>query len=118
LEGEGGGGRGRKEKPWVGRRVFVPPPSCSIISEASEAVCIPHAISFGLPDTNEVVCIPHTILFGLLDANKVVCIPHTVSFGLPHVNEQCAAHTLLCSSSFIPHHLGGILSSNSKNKAA
>ena len=72
------GGGGREE-------AFAPPPFCSIISEASEAVCIPHTGSFNLPD-----------------ANKVVCIPHTISFGLPDVNEQCATHTPLCLSFFIP----------------
>ena len=120
-EGEGGESRNRR---WG--RAFVPPPSCSFISEASEMVCTPHTSSFGLPDVNEAVCIPHTILFDLPDTsevvciphtisldlpnpNEVVCIPHTVSFGLPDANEPCASHTLLCSSVFIPpYHLGGI----------
>ena len=106
----------------------MPPPSCSVVSEASETVCTPHTGSFGLPNANETVCtphtgsfglpnaneavcIPHTVSFDLPNANEAVCIPHTVSFGLPDANEQCASHTPLCSSFFIPpHHLGGILS--------
>ena len=48
----------------------MPPPSCSVISEANEAVCVPHAISFGLPDANEAVCVPHTVSVGLPDANE------------------------------------------------
>ena len=54
----------------VERRVFVPPPSCSIISEASEVVCTQHSSLFNLPDVNEVVCISHTILFGLPDIDE------------------------------------------------
>ena len=74
----------------------MPPPSCSVISEANEAVCVPHAISFGLPD-----------------ANKAVCVPHAISVGLPDVNEWCAAHTPLHSSSFIPPiGWGGVSSKN------
>jgi len=120
----------------VGRRAFVPPPSCSVISEDSEAVCVPHAVSFGLPDANEAVCNPHAVSFGLPDANEAVCNPHTVSFDLPDANEAvcnphavsfrlpdanewCATHTLLRSSSFIPPIVwGGIISSNSRNEAA
>ena len=63
----------------------MPPPSCTIIPEASEVVCNPHTVSFALPDVNEAVWIPHTALFGLPDAD-----------------EQCASHTLLHSSFFIP----------------
>ena len=113
-----------KEEGEGGR--LCPPPSCSIVSKASETVCTPHTDSFGLPDTNEAVCIPHTISFDLPDTsevvcvphtisldlpnpNKAVCIPHTVSFGLPNANEQCASHTPLRPSVFIPpYHLGGI----------
>ena len=85
-------------KPWVGRREFVPPPSCSIISEASK-----------------VVYVPHTILFDPLNTSKAVCNPHTISFGLPNANDWCATHTLLHLSSFIPPcHSGGILSSNNR----
>ena len=62
--------KGRGNPGGAGRRVFVPPPSCSIVSEASEAVCTPHTSLFDLPDVNEVVCIPHTTSFGLLDTNK------------------------------------------------
>ena len=54
----------------------MPPPSCSVISEASETVCTPHTSSFGLPDANEVVCIPHTISFDLPDTSEVVCPTH------------------------------------------
>ena len=79
----------------------MPPPSCSIVPEASEMVCNPHAAFFDLPDPNE-----------------AVCNPHIVSFGLADVNEQCATHTPLHLSFFIPlYRLGGILSCNSKNKA-
>jgi hypothetical protein len=123
--GEGGGGRRRKRKPRVGRRAFVPPPSCSVVSEASETVCTPHTGSFGLPDANEAVCIlhtgsfdlpdaseavciPHTVSHDLPDTNEAVCIPHTVSFGLPDANERCTSHTPLRSSVFIPpYRLGG-----------
>jgi len=63
----------------------VAPPSCSIVPEPSEVVCNPHAASFDLPD-----------------ANETVCNPHTISFGLPDANEQCATHTPLRSSVFIP----------------
>ena len=57
------------------------------LPNGSEAVCIPHTISFGLLDTNKVVYNPHTISFGLPDANEAVCIPHTVSFDLPDTSE-------------------------------
>ena len=79
----------------------MPPPSCTVVPEASEAVCNPHTVSFDLPD-----------------ANEAVCIPHTASFGLPDANERCASHTPLCSSFYPPHRLGGILSSNGKNEVA
>ena len=109
----------RKGKPRVGRRAFVPPPSCSVVLEASEAVCNPHTISFGFPDANEAACIPHAASFDLSDANETVCNPHSVLFGLPDVNERCATHTPLGSSFFYPPQtMGGILSSNSKNEAA
>ena len=126
----------RKGKPRVGRRAFVPPPSCSIVLEASEAacgihttsfnlpdaseaVCNPHTVSFGFPDANEAACIPHAASFNLSDANETVCNPHSVLFGLPDVNERCATHTPLGSSFFYPPQtMGGILSSNSKNEAA
>ena len=114
----------------------MPPPSCSVVLEASEvvwiphatsfdlpdaskAVCNPHTISFSFPDANEVACIPHAASFDLSDANEMVCNPHSVSFGLPDANEQCATHTPLGSSFFYPPQtMGGILSSNSKNEAA
>ena len=95
------GKEGEKGNCRWGGGCLCPPPSCSIISQDSKAVCIPHAISFGLLDTNEVVCNPLTILFGLPDANEAVCNPYTILFCLPDANEQCAAHTLLHSSSFI-----------------
>ena len=110
----------RKGKPRVGRRAFVPPPSCSIVLEASEVVWIPHATSFDLPDASKAVCNPHTVSFGFPDANKVACIPHTASFnlparqcahtvlfGLPDANEQCATHTPLSLSFYPPPSFGG-----------
>ena len=66
--GVGGGKRRGKEakgKLRVGRRAFVPPPSCSVVSAASEMVCTPHTGSFGLPDANERCAIPHTAPFEL-----------------------------------------------------
>ena len=85
----------------MGRRAFVPLPSCTVIPEASEAVCNPHTVSFGFPDANEAACIPHAASFDLSDANEMVCNPHSVSFGLPDANERCATHTLLSSSFFL-----------------
>jgi len=43
----------------------VPPPSCSVVSAASETVCTPHTGLFGLPDANEQCAIPHTAPFEL-----------------------------------------------------
>ena len=114
----------------------MPPPSCSVVLEASEAVWIPHTalfnlpdaseavcnprtVSFGFPDTNKAACIPHAASFNLSDANEMVCNPHSVLFGLPDANEWCATHTPLGSSFFYPPQtMGGILSSNSKNEVA
>ena len=70
----------RKGQPRVGKRAFMPLLSRGVIPEASEAVCIPHTVSFGFPD-----------------ASEVVCSPRTISFGLPGANERCAPHTPLHS---------------------
>ena len=77
----------------------MPPPSCTVIPEASEAVCNPHTVLFDLPDANEAVCIPHHLIWPSR-REQAVCIPHTALFKL----------------FYPPHHLGGILSSNGKNK--
>ena len=69
-------------------------PSCSVILEASEAACIPHAASFDLPDTNEEACIPHASSFDFLDTNEAGCIPHAASFDPPDASEPvCVPHT-------------------------
>jgi len=92
-EGEGGAGAGKANRGWGGS-TFVLPPSCDIVPDASEAVCIPHAASFDV-----------------LDACETVCIPHTASFVLPGPNERCVSHTPLRSSLFYsPVVLRGILS--------
>jgi hypothetical protein len=102
------GERERKEKLRVGRKaVWIPHAASFNLPDASEAVCNPHTISFDLPDTNEVVWIPHAVLFDLPNTNKAVWIPHATLFGLPDANEQCATHTPLRSSFFIPLSFGG-----------
>jgi len=101
---EGYQGRKRKGNPWVGRRVFVPLHSHSIIPEASEVVCIPHTILFGFPDVSEVVCSPHTILFGLPVQTSGVHPTHPCSdfFLSPPViwgeiwSEQVGVNTTCC----------------------
>ena len=99
----GGRKRGKereKGETTVGRRAFVPPPSCTIVPEASK-----------------VVCNPNTVLFDLPDANEVVCILHTALFGLPDANERCVGCTPLCSSFFIPFIVwGGFFPATAKTR--
>ena len=98
-EGEGE----RKGKPWVGRRAFVAPPSCSNVPEASKVVCISHTISFEL-------FYPPPTVGGILSKNEVDYSPQQQEDSLLTMMEQCDGyHTAPISFHLTPPMMGAFL---------
>jgi hypothetical protein len=134
--GEGGGGRRRKRKPRVGRRAFVPPPSCSVVSEASETVCT-HTPARSAFQTRTRRCASYTPARSTFQMPARRCASHTPSrTTFQTQTRRCASHIpsrlafQMRTSGVHPTHRsvraflsppivwGGILPCNSKNEAA